>query len=130
MPHARATHFPATVIITDGHGRGPLRLMLTPLVAAFDAVLGAVGDVVGRCLLIATRGCLPACLCSAVHDRLIDGGVLGGDAARFLKRAPEEVAMSALPWTLPIVIGQCAWAVLVRLATCLGVSMMSSMGLR
>jgi hypothetical protein len=55
-----------------------------------------------------------------VHDRLIVGDVLGGDAARLLKHDPEEVALSALPLTLPVAIGQHVWAVLVRLAMSLG----------
>jgi hypothetical protein len=42
----RAAHFPVMAIITAGHGRGPLRALLVPLVAAFDALLGVVsGDI-------------------------------------------------------------------------------------
>jgi hypothetical protein len=65
-----------------------------PLVATFDAVLGVAGGVVGRCLLITAQGRLPACLCRAVHDCLVVGGVLGGDATWHLERAPKEVALS------------------------------------
>jgi hypothetical protein len=36
-----------------------------------------------------------------MHGHLTAGGALGGYAARFLKCAPEEVIMSALPWALP-----------------------------
>jgi hypothetical protein len=52
-----------------------------PLVATFDVALGAVDGVVGHHFLIAARGPLPACLCRAVHDCLIVGGILSGDAA-------------------------------------------------
>jgi hypothetical protein len=90
---------------------------LTSLVAALDAVLGAVGGVIVWCLLVTTRGPLLTCLCRAVHDLLIVGGVLGGDVARLLTRAVEEVSRFALLWTLP--------AVLVRLATSLGLTALS-----
>jgi hypothetical protein len=63
-------------------GCGPLTALLAPLFAAFDALLGAVGGDVGRCLHVTTWGHLTA------------GGVLSGDAARLLRRVPEEVAMS------------------------------------
>jgi hypothetical protein len=36
----------------------------------------------------------------AKHECLIAGGALGGEAARLLKHAPEDVAMSALSWAL------------------------------
>jgi hypothetical protein len=55
-----------------------------------------------------------------VHDRLVVGRVLGGVTTRLLKRAPEEVALSTLLRIMPAASGQCAWAVLVRLATSLG----------
>jgi hypothetical protein len=71
-----------------------------PLVTASDAVLGAVSCIVERCLLVAARGRLSACLCGAVHGHLIVGGELGGDAVQLLERAPKEVALSALPWAL------------------------------
>jgi hypothetical protein len=71
-----------------------------------------VGGVIGWCLLIAARGHPPACLCRAVHYHLIVGGVLGGDATWLLKHALEEVVLSALPWTLPTLIGHRAWAIL------------------
>jgi hypothetical protein len=47
-----------------------------------------------------------------VHYHLIVGGVLGGDATWLLKHALEEVVLSALPWTLPTLIGHRAWAIL------------------
>jgi hypothetical protein len=79
-----------------------------------------VGSIIGRHLLIVARGCLLACLCRVVHTLLVVGGVLGGDAARLLKRALKEVALSALPQALPTAIGQHAWAVLVWLTMSLG----------
>jgi hypothetical protein len=63
-----------------------------------------------------------------VHDHFVVGGVLGGGAAQLLKRAPEVVALSALLRTPPAVIGQRAWAVLVRLATSLGLVAPSCLG--
>jgi hypothetical protein len=92
-------------VIATTHGRGPLKVLLAPVLATFDVFLGVVSGDVGRCLLVATRGCLPASLGRAKHDHLIAGGVLGGDAARLFKRSPEEVAMSALPWALHTALG-------------------------
>jgi hypothetical protein len=44
----------------------------------------------------------------------------GGDTMRLLKRAPNEVALSALPWALLTMSGQRAWATQVGLAMSLG----------
>jgi hypothetical protein len=40
--HAGATCLPVMVVITAGHGRGPLKGLLAPLVATFDTLLGIV----------------------------------------------------------------------------------------
>jgi hypothetical protein len=65
-----------------------------PLVTTSDAVQGVVSYIIGRCLLVAAWGHLPARLCRAVCGHLIVGGDLGHYTARLLKCAPEEVVMS------------------------------------
>jgi hypothetical protein len=74
--------------------------MLVPLVAALDGLLGIVSADVRWCLLVAAPGRFLACLCGAVHDLLVAGGVLGGDTARLLEHASEEVTLFTLPWAL------------------------------
>jgi hypothetical protein len=100
VSHAGAAHFPIVAIITTGRGRSPMKALLAPLVAAFDALLGTVGGDIGRCLLVATRGHLHASLCRAKHDRLVADVALGGDVTQLLEHAFEEIAMSALLWAL------------------------------
>jgi hypothetical protein len=67
-------------IVAAGHGHSLLKALLAPLIAAFDALLGAVCGDVGQCLLVAAQCCLTASLCRAKHDYLVAGGLLGGDA--------------------------------------------------
>jgi hypothetical protein len=55
-------------VIMAGRGRSLLKAVFAPLVAAFDALLSTVKN-----------------------DRLVASGALGGDSARLLKHAPEEV---------------------------------------
>jgi hypothetical protein len=64
-----------------------------------------------------SSGRLPAHLCGAEHDRLIAGGVLGGDTAQLLECASDEEALFTLPWVLLAATGQWAWVALVSLAT-------------
>jgi hypothetical protein len=99
-----------------GHGHSPLKALLAPVVAAFDALLGKMGGDVGRCLLVAARGCLPAFLCGVKHDCLIAGVVLRDDRAWVLECASKEVTMSALPRCLHAMFRQCACATLASLA--------------
>jgi hypothetical protein len=54
-PHAEAICLPVMVIIADGQGRSPLKALFVPLVAAIDALLGAVSSFIGWRLLIAAR---------------------------------------------------------------------------
>jgi hypothetical protein len=86
-----------------------------PLFAAFNALLGVVGSDIGWCLLLAAWGHLPASMGRAKHDRLIAGGVMGGDAVRLLECVPEEVAMSTLARAPRAVLGQFTHASLVSL---------------
>jgi hypothetical protein len=111
-----AAHLPVVAIITAGHGHSPLKVLFMPLVAAFDALLGAVSGYIGRCFLDAARCQLPASSCRAKHGHLTAAGALGGDAAWLLKRAPEEVIMSALPRALHVAFEQRAHATLASLA--------------
>jgi hypothetical protein len=108
VSHARAARHLVMAIIMAGRGHGPLRALLVPLVAALDTLLGIVSTDIERCLHVAARGGLPASLCWVKHDHLIDGGALGGDAARLLERAPEEVAMSILSRALCATFRWCA----------------------
>jgi hypothetical protein len=77
------------------------------LVAVSDIALGAVNFIIGWRLFVVAWGCLPTCLCGVVHDCLVVGDVLGGDAQRLPERAPKEVALSASQWALLAVSGQC-----------------------
>jgi hypothetical protein len=82
VPHTRVARFTAMVIAMAGrgHDRGPQGALTASPVAISDIALGVANCVIGWCLLIAARGCLPTCLCRAMHDCLIVGGMLGGDA--------------------------------------------------
>jgi hypothetical protein len=103
-------------IIAAGHGRSPLKVLLAPLVAAFNALLGTVSGDVGWCFFVVARRLLPASLCRAKHDRLVAGCALGGDAMRLLERARKEVAMSILSRALCMVFGQHTRTIPVSLA--------------
>jgi hypothetical protein len=93
-----------------GHGCGPQGALLVSHVAISNITLGEANYVIRWCLLVTARGSLPTCLCGAVHDHLIVGGVLGGNALWLPERAPEEVALSASPRALLAVSGQRNWA--------------------
>jgi hypothetical protein len=45
--HTRAAHLLVIDIIAVSHSCGPLKALLAPLFATFDALLGAVGDDIG-----------------------------------------------------------------------------------
>jgi hypothetical protein len=81
-------------------GHGPLKVLLAPLFAAFDALLGIVGGDVRPCFPVTARGRVPTSLGRAKHDRLVAGGSLGGDAMRLLECVAEEVTLSALSQVL------------------------------
>jgi hypothetical protein len=92
-------------IMTAGRGRGALKALLTPFVAAFDSLLGAVSGDIGRCLLVAARCDLLTSMCRVKNDHLIAGSALGGDVARLLKCALEKIIMFALPQALRAAFG-------------------------
>jgi hypothetical protein len=96
MPHTRAASLPIIAIIMVSRGHGPLKALLAPLFAALDALPASVDGDIGQCSLTATQGHLPASLGMAKHDRLIAGGVLGGDAAQHVESVPTKVAMLTL----------------------------------
>jgi hypothetical protein len=75
-----------------------MKVLLVPLFATFDALLGAMGGDVGQCLPNTSLG-------RAKHDYLIVGGALGGEAAWLLECVPEEDPTSALPWALYDALG-------------------------
>jgi hypothetical protein len=109
-------------IVAVGRGRSPLNALLVPLFAAFDALLDAVGGDIERCPLVATLGHLHASLSRVKHDRLIIGGVLGGDAARLLERVPEEVVVSVLARVPHAALWQHTHATLVSLTVSHGLN--------
>jgi hypothetical protein len=57
-------------------------------------------------LPVIAQGHLPASLGRAKNNHLVAGGVLGGDAVRFLEHVREEVVMSGMPWALCAALGQ------------------------
>jgi hypothetical protein len=59
-PHIGATCLFDIAVIIVGDGRGPLRMLLVPLLSALGSFLGVVGDDVGWCLLVTAWCCLPA----------------------------------------------------------------------
>jgi hypothetical protein len=97
-PHADAARFLVMAVVAACRGRSTLKPLFAPLVATFYILLGAVSGDIGRHLLVIARCRLHASLCKEKHGCLIVGGALGGDATRLIKRGPEEVVMSALPW--------------------------------
>jgi hypothetical protein len=97
-PHVETACLPVVAIITASRGCSPLKALFAPLVATFDALLGVVSCDVRRRLLVAAWCHLPASLCMVKHGRLVASGALGGYVTWLLKRAPEEVVMSTLPW--------------------------------
>jgi hypothetical protein len=56
-------------------------VLLVPLFAAFDTLLGDVGSDIGRHLLATAWRHLPASLVWEKNDHLISSGMLGGSAA-------------------------------------------------
>jgi hypothetical protein len=60
-----------------------------------------------------------------VHDHLIVGAVLGGDALRLPKCAPKEFVLSASLWALLTVSRQRNWAAQVGFAMSLGLIVLS-----
>jgi hypothetical protein len=96
VPHAGSARLPIIAITVVGSGHVPLNALLAPLFATLDALPATVGGNVRRRSLTATRGCLPASLGWARHDRLKAIGMLGGDAARGLECVPEKVTILAL----------------------------------
>jgi hypothetical protein len=47
LPHAGAARLPVVAIVVAGHGCSTLKGLFAPLVAAFDALVGAMKDDVG-----------------------------------------------------------------------------------
>jgi hypothetical protein len=92
-----------------------MKVLVVPLFATFDALLGAMGGDVGQCLPDTSLG-------RAKHDYLIAGGALGGDAAWLLECVPKEDPTSALPWALYDALGQRALTTLASLAVSLGLA--------
>jgi hypothetical protein len=100
-----------------GRGCGPLKALLAPHVAIFDALLGTTSGDVRRCLLVTAQCRLPACLSGVEHGHLIAGGVLGDDVVWVLERASDKITLSTLPRALLVVSGQHAGATLASLVT-------------
>jgi hypothetical protein len=86
-----AAYFLIIAAIVVGHGHNPLRTLLAPLLATLGALLGIVDDDVEWHLFTTARGHHPTTWGRAKFDRLIVGGILGGDAAELLSAIPENV---------------------------------------
>jgi hypothetical protein len=97
-PHVGATCLTVVAVVVVGHGHVPLRALLAPLLAALEALLGAVDGDVGQHILAIAWGRLPASLGMTKFSRLVAGGVLGGDTAQLLNGVPENVDVFALTW--------------------------------
>jgi hypothetical protein len=95
VARVRAAYLPVVAIVVLGHSCGPLRVLLSPLLAA---LLGVVDGNVGRCLLAAAWGHLPASLGRTMFSHHIAGGILGGDAAWILDDVPESIVVFSLAW--------------------------------
>jgi hypothetical protein len=122
MHLTEASCLPVMVVVTAGRGRGPLKALPTPLVVAFNTPLGVVSGDIGPCLLVTSRGYLPASLCRTKHDRLVTGSVLGGDAALLLKRVHQEVSTSTLPRAPCVALRHRTLTTMVSLAARLGIT--------
>jgi hypothetical protein len=119
-PRVGATCLPVVAIIVVGHGRGPLRMLVAPLLAALSAILGTVDGNIERCLLAATWGRLPASLGGMMCDHLTAGGVRVGDAVRLLGGVPKNVTPFVWAWVLSMAHRSCARARLASLSARLG----------
>jgi hypothetical protein len=91
VPHVEPACFLTIVALVASRGHSPLRTLLAPLLATFDALLGVMGGNVGQDLLAATWGHLPAVWGQTKFNRLIAGGVVGGDVAKLLSGVPKSV---------------------------------------
>jgi hypothetical protein len=118
--HAGVTHLLVIVIFVVSLDRGLFRVLLAPLFATLDALLSVVDGNIGWCLLATTQGHLPASLGWPKHDRLIVGGMWGGDTVRLPEYVPEKVTMLILEWALCIVLMQHAHVPLANLTVGLG----------
>jgi hypothetical protein len=96
VPHARAARLHVVTIIVVDHGHDPLKALLAHFFAALDALPAIVDGDIRRCSIAAARGHFLASMSRVKHDCLIDGGVLGGDAARHLECVPEKVTTLTL----------------------------------
>jgi hypothetical protein len=75
-PHTEAACFLNVAAVIVGRGCSPLRMLLAPLLATLVGILD--GDV-GRRIIVAAWGHLPAAYGWAKFGCLVAGGVLGGD---------------------------------------------------
>jgi hypothetical protein len=95
-PPAGAASIPVVAVIMVSCGRCPLKVLLAPIFITLDTLPADVDGDVGWRSLITAQGRLPASLGLVKHNRLIAGGVLGGDAAWCLECVPAKVAMLTL----------------------------------
>jgi hypothetical protein len=71
VPHVEAACLPVVVVIVVGHGCGPLRMLLVPLLATLSVILGTMDGIIGRHLLAAAWGRLPSSLGGTKCDCLL-----------------------------------------------------------
>jgi hypothetical protein len=96
VPHAGAAILLIVAIAMFSHGRGPLLMLLAPILPALDTLLGAVAGDVEQCLLATAWGHLPASLGRKMFGHLIAGGILGGDTAQLLGGVPKNIVVFTL----------------------------------
>jgi hypothetical protein len=88
--HVGVIHF-LFIIVVVGHGSNPLRVPLSPLLAALGILLGALDGDAGWCHVGAARGHFPAAWDRERSGYLIVGDVLDGDAEQLPGGVPENV---------------------------------------
>jgi hypothetical protein len=119
-PYARAAYLPVPAIVVVGRGRGPLRILLAPLLATLGAIFGTLDSNVRQRLLAAAWGRLSSSLGGTKCSRLVASGIQVGNAMRLLGVVPKNVVVFVLAWVSHMVLKSCARAPLASLLVSLG----------
>jgi hypothetical protein len=97
-PCTRAAYLPVPAIVVVSRGRGPLRMLLAPLLATLGTIFGTLDGNVRQCLLAAAWGRLSASLGGTKRGRLVAGGVQVGNDVRLLGGVPKNIIVFILAW--------------------------------
>jgi hypothetical protein len=108
VPYARAAYLPVPTIVVVG--RGPLRMLLAPLLATLGAIFGTLDGNVRQCLLAAAWGRLSGSLGGTKCSCLVASGIQVGNAVRLLGGVPKNVVVFVLAWVSHTVLKSCARA--------------------